>query len=210
MNLNILSAQKCVQSAIDRPDARLALLLVILPVIVNLVGYALVGFSFNAFNTVLAFGRAILIWLLVSLAGYIILYLAKGDYIRGKFFSIASAFSLVWIVILIMTLVSVIATPLIFSREIIEEARLLQVGGQSQSEFGERALSLIEQNPDSVDENLALALVALTLILLLWGFYLVYLTVSDLASKGFFKNLAATLVVIVLWIFIATWIFVLL
>ncbi|MFH0955201.1 MAG: hypothetical protein V1777_03790 [Candidatus Micrarchaeota archaeon] len=201
MQFNILTPKKSVQSCVDRPNLQAAFVLVLLPAFAAAAGTLLLGFSVNLTGFFLSLARSVINWLFLCLVIYLVLYLVKGRFISGKFKSIGSALSLVWIVLILLFVASFLLLPVFVSAPVMEQGRLLQNGEITQEQFAVAVNSIVEQNPDALNENVGLVLAVVALLLALWMVYLVYLLVADLYQAGLFKNAIVTLFILAIWFF---------
>jgi len=199
VQFNILNPKKAVQSAVDRPDFRLAFVVVLLPALLAGIGTLLLGFSVSPASLLWSLVRSVLNWLALGIIVYVLLYLLKGRIISGKFQSIGSALSLIWIVLTLFLVIGFALLPLFVSAPVLDQAKRLQNGEIDQAIFTERINLIVEENPDALSENVGLALLIAGLLLVAWMVYLLYLLVADLFAAGAFKNAIATLLVIFVW-----------
>lgn len=210
MKLNLLKPRESIQSCLDRPDMRMALVLTLLPTIITAIGYWMFGFPVELVQFGLSFLRSMVVWILLSIAIYLVLYLAKGKQLQGKFASIASAASLLWIINLLLAIIGLAFVPLVFSPEILQEAKKLATGQIEPEDFVFAAENILDENPSAVSLELGILVMAVGVLLTLFAFYLVYLIVSDLYGGRIVPNAIITLVILVAWLFITAWTFVLL
>lgn len=199
MQFNILNPKKAVQSAVDRPDMIKGLVLVLIPAFLAAAGIVVMGFSIGISGFLWSVVRSVLNWLLLSVILYVVLIVVKGRFISGKFKSIASALSLVWIVLSIFFIVGFVLMPLVVPQGVFNELRALQNGELTQSQYTDNINSIVEQNADALSETLGLALAIVAMLLVAWMIYLIFLVVADLYQAGFFKNAVVTLVILLAW-----------
>jgi hypothetical protein len=208
MKLNLLKPRESVQSCIDRPDTRIAFLLVLIPTIVSIIGYSIYGFPFQWEDMGLSFVSSVLNWLLLSIVAYIILYFFKGkQFLAGKFSGIASALSLLWLVNLLLVIVGIFFFPLVFSPAVLDEAKLLATGQIEPAQFLAETGLILEQNPDAIALQYGIVAVAISVLLFLFCAYLVYLLVRDLYAGRIIPNLVITVILLFFWLFIVGWVF---
>lgn len=209
MKINPIKPKESVQSCIDRPDMRLALVLTLLPPLVSTIGTALFGFPIIPATTALSFVRSIANWLLISIAAYVILYLFKGKTLQGKFSGVASAISLLWIVSLLLTLIGFVFVPLAFSGEILQQGKMLATGQIGADDFVAAAQTELEKGGQPFGFEVGLVFMLLGALLTLFSFYLVYLLVRDLYASRVLSNLVVTLLILIAWLIITSWVLVL-
>ncbi len=210
MRLNLLKPKESIQSCLDRPDMRIALVLTLIPTIVSTIGYGFFGLSFQWSQTGLALVSSVVVWLLFSLAAYLVLYLFKGKQVQGKFTGIASALSLLWLVNLLLVLVGMVFVPLVFSAPVLEQAKLLATGQIEPEQFLVETDSILEQNPNAASLQFGIIAMAIGVLLFLFSAFLAYLVVRDVFAGRILPNLAITVILLFLWLFISSWVFVLL
>ena len=207
MKINLFKPKESVQSAVDRPDPRTALLLVLLPPLVAIIGFFWQGFPINPVQGIWSFARSIINWILISATVYVILYFFKGKEIKGKFGAISSALSLLWIVNLLLSILGLVFFPIVFSPEIVSEAKLLATGQTEVEDFVLETSRIIENNPGAARFEFGLIAMVIGAFLALYSFYLVFLLVRDLNRGKIVSNLAITLVCLIGWLLISSWIF---
>ncbi|MBU0635511.1 hypothetical protein KKE06_00630 [Candidatus Micrarchaeota archaeon] len=210
MYLNLFYPKKSVQSCIDRPNIRIAFLVVLVPVIVSLIGWAWLGLPMDAMRIGISVVGAILTWLILSIVFFVVLYLVRGNRMQGKFKSVASSLSLLWLVFLVLLIIGFVFVSLVFSAPILNEAKLLVTGQSSLEEYSLAVGKIIDANPQAISLEIGAIGVLIVALLILFSFYLAYLMVRDFYEGGFIKNFIVTIILLVLWMYIGNWLFVLL
>ncbi|GEM_PF-3998903 len=206
MNLNIFSPGKAVQSAIDRPDARVALLLVLIPTIASAIGSLFFQFPIQWAGIGIGLLKSIANWIILGILVYLAAYLVNGKALRGKFAGVLSAVSLVWIVSLLATLLGIIFFMTAFPASAMNVLRLNATGQLSPAETGQQLSEILSQS-GFVNGTLALVFFGIGIILLALALLLLYRTISDLAPKNrILTKLILLIAVLIAWINIAYWI----
>ncbi len=210
MRINLLKPKDSIQSCLDRPDMRIALVLTLIPTIVSTIGYFFFAFPFQWSQMGLSLVSSVVVWLLFSLVAYVVLHLFKGKQVQGKFTGIASALSLLWLINLLLVIIGIFFVPFVFSPPILEQANLLATGQIEPEQFLVSTDAILEQNPNAVSLQFGIIAMAIGVLLFLFSAYLVYLTVRDIFAGRILPNLVITVILLFLWLFISSWVFVLL
>lgn len=207
MKLNVFKPKESVQSAIDRPDNAIAFVLVIIPVIASVIGQIMWGLPIKPTLVGLAFVRTILNWLILGAAAYVILYLAIGKRTQGKFSSVLSAVSLIWIINLLLIVLGIVFVPFIFSAEIQTAAKELATGQVSIDEFANSTSQIIENDIQAVNTSLGFLAMIIAGFLMLLAVYLIFLMVRDFQSGRALSNVIVTIAILAAWLVISQWVF---
>jgi len=187
MNLNIFKPGQAVDSAFEKPNLTIALLLVLLPTLAFLGGLMLYGFDileYAIFEIVLAYVIFFILGLVVYATGIIF----NGEKAKSQLLEVLSATALLQIVSLIFIVLSFLTINLIFSPAAIEFATTAenpnQIGG------------FIAANPGSVNLVFFAILTIIAIALITLGIYILYKTIRKITETRAFTSLVLAAVIL--------------
>lgn len=109
---------KSIAEAIERPEFKKAILIVLLPTILLATFNLLSGLAIDVLGTIKYGAMSYIAWVIIASTIYFFAFLAKGKEIRGKFVSILCAVSIIWLLVAVAMAVSFLAfysSPKIFA-----------------------------------------------------------------------------------------------
>ncbi len=187
MNLNIFKPAQAVESAFEKPNLAIALLLVLLPTIAFLAGLMLYGFDvlgFVVYEIVVAYVIFFILGLIVYATGIIF----NGEKAKTQLLEVLSATALLQIVSLIFVILSFLTINLVFSPEAIEFAttaeNLDQTGG------------FIAANPGSVNLIFFAISTIIAIALIALGIYILYKIIRKLTETRAFTSLILAAIIL--------------
>ncbi len=192
MNVNIFSPGKAVDSAFEKPNLVLALILVLLSSLAFLGSRMALGIDVSsqaAYAIVFGFIE-FFVFFLVALAIGLLLDFKKA---KAKMLGLFSALSLVQVIWLIVMLLSIAFIPLSFSPKTVEFARNIGPATDEQRLWTQTE-AFVNENPDAVNLPVFSAFLVIGLVLLAWGFYLNYLVLRRLTETKAVSSLFLTLI----------------
>lgn len=188
MNINILHPSKAVDSAFEKPNIAIALVLVLLPSLAFLGGLAFYGedvLSYAVYEVVLAYVTFFALALIVFALGL----LFDGKRAKGKFAGTICALSLLQIIYLAFSLLSLIAMPLVLSPAAIEFAK--HAGADQTGEF-------LTLNPGAANLAIFAFFLAIGACLIAWGIYILYRCIRKLAETRAFTALILAIITLII------------
>ncbi len=190
MNINIFKPGKAVESAFEKPNLAIALVLVLLPSVAFLGGQMLYGIDISGYaiyQIVLAYVTFFILGLIVYALGIIF----NGKKEKGQLLKVLSAVSLLQIVSLTIIILSLLTINLVFSPEAIEFAATAENANQ----IGE----FIAANPASV--NLAFFAIALIIAIALTvlGIFILYKCIRKVTGTRAFTALVLAAVILLIF-----------
>ncbi len=102
--------KKSVKKAVENPNFSKAFFIVLLPSVILLLSFFIVGLEIEILSFVAYSLKNYLMWLVVAASLYFFVFLAKGKEMKGKFAAIYSAVSITWLFISIMLIIFIIAS----------------------------------------------------------------------------------------------------
>jgi hypothetical protein len=184
-----LHPSKAIQSAFEKPNIAIALVLVLLPSIVFLAGLALYGIDiapFAAYEIVIGFVTFFVLALVVFALGLIF----DGKRASGRFLGTFCALSLMQIVSLAFVLLSLIATSMVFSPDAIEFSK--RAGSFNQ------VSTFLALNPGSVNVAAFGVFLAISACLIVAGIYLLYRAIRSLTETRAFTALILAIITLII------------
>jgi len=178
-----------VRDAYENPNLPLAFALVLLPVIFS-AGVALFfGISFELIALAFDALRDIIIWVAGGIILYILLYVLKGKEIKGKITGVLSAFSLLYVIQLVM-LAALIAGLMLAAPGLMPKiAELQKTAAQMDADGIINGLSSVETAPEgTLFMAIGITLAALG-VLLLFAVYFFYSLAAEGGKSGRARNI---------------------
>ena len=123
MELNIFRPKQAVESAFKNPTVGSAAFIVVLAWIVPILALAAQGLGISIGNEIIRLVQSFVWFALGAAIIYIAAFAIKGNKVSGKFTAILSAWSLVWVVLIIGTLLMAILLPLSVSPSLFEPVK---------------------------------------------------------------------------------------
>ncbi len=186
-----------VKHYLENPDIMKALLFVLLPGILSLLGLILYGFEVNFSNELINFLTAVLSWIIASILIALVISLFAKKNIRTEFYGIASAVSLtrflgaaaVFLFLLI---------PMVLPGEIFESAKDF-TSGQVTLNQSTQAISTAMSSEEFVHSLPAVgAILFLVLIVAVISLYVYYKIISKKVNSNFLVHSIALICFLVL------------
>ncbi len=142
-----------IQLAQEKPDMRLSVLLVLLPSVIGFFGYLFFGFPAMPLFVSMVKGilKNIAVWLIVAIVFYVVAFLIKGKIMRGTFTGIASSIALLWIVVSLLTILSVLSIYFV-SPVTFEVSKIAAWEDLSQNEAAQLAGIVFNGSAKELDE----------------------------------------------------------
>ena len=114
MNLNIFKPGQAVDSAFEKPNLTIAMILVLLPTLAFLGGLMLYGFDISGY-AIFEIAIAYIIFFILGLVVYATGIIFNGEKAKKQFLEVLSATALLQIVSLIFIILSFLTINLVFS-----------------------------------------------------------------------------------------------
>lgn len=112
MELNPLSLvfhpSRTVKSAVEKPNFSKAFFIILLPSIIFLASFLLIDFDIELVSFISYAVKNYILWFLTAAIIYFFVFLAKGKEMKGKFASIYSSISIIWLLISIAIIIVII------------------------------------------------------------------------------------------------------
>ncbi len=195
MNLNILSPGKAVSSAFEKPNVALALGLVLAAAIVWLGMIAALKKTVSIELAVSGIASSFVFFIVFVLIIFALCFILNRKVLKGKFSGLLSALALLQIIWIVGYIISTIAFSVIPANVAAE------LGNVEGDVFAAAAQvnQILSANIDSINIPLFYALLAITALIELFGFYIMCITVKKATDSG---AIAAILVSLVAFIII--------
>ncbi|MFH1544951.1 MAG: YIP1 family protein [archaeon] len=177
------SPKNTVKNAIEHPSIKLAVFLILLPLIIAAIGSYLFGFQVAIDSIIIKFIAEIILWLITALVLLIIIYLFGMKQIRTKFSGIITALSLVKLILSLFLLIAILMLPLSISSEIIHSFAEFEEGEIGTNELSAKISEELNNNPNAFNPVIFMLFALIGLILFLLTLYIYYCIIS--VSSGF-------------------------
>jgi len=187
MNLNIFKPEQAVESAFEKPNLAIALLLVLLPTLAFLGGLMLYGFDISEFaiyEIVLAYIIFFILGLIIYATGIIF----NGEKAKNQLLEVLSATALLQLVSLIFIVLSFLTINLVFSPAAIEFAIT--------AENTDQISNFITANPGAVNPIFFAIFTIIAIALVILGIYILYKTIRNITETRAFTSLVLTAVIL--------------
>jgi len=195
MEVSIFSPKKSVISAIEHPNLGTVVVLVLIPIILSIIGTILNGFALNPLEIIFMIVRNFFSLLLLSATLYVLFHVIKGsDLAKGKFSSVLSGVSLIYVAIIILTILGIILTPMAFSKPLLGVVKQSQAKTISADTAIQQMDLILSKDPKAVNETMLLVSFVLGAIVAIYGLIILYRCVSELFELKGFRNLAVLIV----------------
>lgn len=177
-----------VKNAIEKPNLIIAAILVLLPSILALVIYVIYSLPIDFLFFAIMIVRDVLHWILAVIALYILLYIAKGSVMKGKFTGLLTAFSFIYAIrflLIIATFITVLFMAPGFFEQVSDIA--------SKNYTGAEAIVALQTIPIQAPPFIffaVLALVIFAVAMVILGLYILYETIALSAPSGRLMNIA--------------------
>lgn len=200
MEINVFSPRNSVKSALLQPDLKSVAVLVLVSAILSIIFTILSGMAVSPLQVFLSIARSFLVLLVLSVVLYGLFHIVKGEHnAKGKFQGIVSAVSMVYIAVIVLTIVSFILTPMVFSKNFSSIMKQAQQGTISAETAKEQFNLIMSKDPNAINPAMGFVFVILGAIITVWGLYWLYVLVSELFEMKGLRNLAMFL----FWLIIA-------
>lgn len=182
MQLNILKPKDAVASAFEKPNLLIALVLVLLPAIVSILGRIPFGATVDASGAAEGIILTYVRFFELAIIIFVLAMIVNREKAKGMFLGTLAGLSLAQIVSLVVVILSFIALPIVFSQEAIDVG--VQAGKSANMERTVyQIVEFLEENPDAVNLGALYAFMAITIALVLWGIYIQYHVVRKLTES---------------------------
>lgn len=197
MNLNVLSLHNSIESAFEKPNVLLALVLVIVPVLIAALFYLFTGalVDWAAFALEQVVKRYVLFFVLAVLVFAIGLVFNNKE-MRGRFAEVVSALGLIYVIAIIIALISLLS-PLLLAPGFFSAVQNFAKSGTVE-ELSTNILFLQSVMPQGINLGLLTVFLIAGLILLLYQLVIFYKIISFVSKQKPWINLA--LLVLLLFI----------
>lgn len=183
------SPKNTVKDAIEHPSIKLAVILVLLPLIIAAIGSHLFGFHVRIDSLIIKFIAEIILWLVTALVLLIIIYFFGMKQIRTKFSGIITALSLVKVILSLFLLIAILMLPLSISSEIIHSFAEFEDGEIGVNELSANISEELNNNPNAFNPVIFMLFVLIGLILFLLTLYVYYCIISVSSGFSMAKNI---------------------
>lgn len=184
-----VSPRRAVRDAYEKPNLAIAFVLVLAPVIFVTAMNSFLGLGFALQDFAWALASTALAWLAGGIVLYILLYVLKGGTIHGRLSGALSAFSLLYLIRLVIfaaffAAIMIVAPQLPSKLSVLVHTAPGMDDAQLMSELG----NIPTASQDTVLIIMPLTFVVLAL-LVLFAIYFFYLLVAEEGKGGLLKNL---------------------
>jgi len=196
MNLNILHPGKAVESAFEKPNILLALILVLLPPLASIAGKMVYGVDATgtaAYEIMTAYVTFFALLLVI----YTLAMLFDAKKTKGKFTGAFSALALIQLTQLSIIIISLLAIPLIFQPETIAFAKQASQSASTEAALTQLAMH-IEENPGAINTTNLAAFMLLAAGIATGGIILLYSCIKKLTEARTLPAVLLTIAAIII------------
>tara|TARA_Y100000310_G_scaffold345478_1_gene465455 strand:+ start:8666 stop:9295 length:630 start_codon:yes stop_codon:yes gene_type:complete len=193
MNLNVLKPMQAIDSAFEKPNVALALILVLVAGIIAAVTPLTFGLQIDLAASALAIIGYYIGFILLAVLVYVAAFILKGkEAVSGKIPGIISGLGLMMIPVIVSLIVVIVVVQMILPPFAVSLAQDLQTGAVAVEDIPTWVNHLYDQNIDSINFTGFYALSGLLVLIGLFNVYLLYRIINKLIGY----RLIPTLIII--------------